>query len=147
MLNSNDDKGWKFANRDLALDDGGPTDVSFEPFDVAGLDKPIIELFDRVVARHGDKLATVDEITKLTYRELQRASRHLARRIEHLVPPGKPVGVLLPHNALFPVAALACLGARCPYVPIDPTYPPARIEQIREEAGLSAMIIDRIDGE
>jgi len=31
-------------------------------------------------------------------------------------------------------------------VPIDPSYPSTRIEGIREEAGLAAMVIDRIDG-
>jgi acyl-CoA synthetase (AMP-forming)/AMP-acid ligase II/thioesterase domain-containing protein/acyl carrier protein len=147
MLNPTGDKGWRSACRDLAIDHGGPTEVLFDHFDDDGIEAPIIDLFDQVVARHGDKLATVDEATKLTYRELQQASRHLARRIERLVPPGRPVGILLPNNALFPVAALACLGAERPYVPIDPSYPLARIAQIREEAGLSAMIIDRVDGE
>lgn len=140
------DNGWRTSLGDLAIDHDGPTDCAFEPFDDAWIERPIVELFNRVAARHGDKLATVDETTRLTYRELQGASLHLARRIDALVPPGKPVGLLLPNTALFPVAALACLATGRPYVPIDLAYPSIRIDQIREEAGLSAMIIDRIDG-
>ena len=144
---SSGDKGWQSAAPDLAIDHEGPADIGFDHFPDEWIDRPIIELFDQVVARYGDKQATVDERRTLTYRELQLASRHLARRIKRLVGPDKPVGILLPNNALFPVAALACLGAGHPYVPVDPTYPAARIRQIREEAGLAAMIIDRIDGE
>jgi acyl-CoA synthetase (AMP-forming)/AMP-acid ligase II/thioesterase domain-containing protein len=141
------DSGWQAPRGDLAIDHDGPTDVAFDQFDDTWIERPITELFNRMVARHGDKVAIIDETTRLTYRELQRASLHLARRIDALVPPGKPVGLLLPNTALFPVAALACLTVARPYVPIDPTYPSTRIEAIRAEAGLSAMIIDRIDGQ
>ena len=56
------------------------------------------------------------------------------------------MGILLPNNALFPVAAFACLAAGRPYVPIDPSYPQARIDDIRNEAGLAAIISDQVDG-
>src|SRR5215475_11034636 len=147
MLNQDGEHGWQTPRGDLAIDHEGPTDIPFEPFDDAWIERPIGSIFNEVAARCGDKLATVDETTRLTYRQLQRASQHLARRIDALVPAKKPVGILLPNNALFPLAALACLTAGRPYVPIDPTYPSARIDQIREEAGLGAMIIDRIGGE
>src|SRR5579864_4761923 len=147
MLNRDEDDGWQTPRDDLPIDHDGPTDIAFSPFDDAWIERPISSIFNEVVARHGDKIATVDETTRLTYRELQRAALHLARRIDALVPPGRPVGLLLPNNALFPVAALACLAVGRPYVPIDPTYPATRIGQINDEAGLAAMIIDRVDGE
>src|SRR5215475_2188573 len=147
MRNQDCDDGWQSPCGDLAIDHAGPIDTSFERFDDAWIERPISSLFNDAAAYHGDKLATVDETRSLTYRQLQRASQHLARRIDALVPAKRPVGILLPNNALFPLAALACLTAGRPYVPIDPTYPSARIDQIREEAGLGAMIIDRIGGE
>src|ERR1700758_1831616 len=147
MHNRDGDDGWRSPRGDLAIDHEGPTDIAFEPFDDAWIERPIGAIFNEVAARHGDKLATVDEARRLTYRQLQRASQHLARRIDALVGAKRPVGILLPNNALFPLAALACLTAGRPYAPIDPTYPSARIDQIGEEAGLAAMIIDRIDGE
>ena len=146
MLLRTEDDGWQIPRGDLAIDHEGPTDVAFDPFDDARIELPIIEQFNQIVTRHGDKIAIVDETTSLTYRELQRASFHLAGRIDALVPPGKPVGLLLPNDALFPVAALACLAIGRPYVPIDPAYPQARIDQIKEEAGLSAMVINRVAG-
>ena len=147
MRNRNGDDGWQSPRGDLSIDHEGPADVAFKRFDDAWIERPISSLFDDAAACHGDKLATVDETRSLTYRQLQRASQHLARRVDALVAAKRPVGILLPNNALFPLAALACLAAGRPYVPIDPSYPPARIDQIREEAGLAAMIIDRIGGE
>jgi non-ribosomal peptide synthetase component F len=141
------DDRWRDSHADLPLDHEGPTDVAFEQFDDVWVERPIVDRFNQVVARYGDKTAVVDEITRLTYRELQRASFHLACRIEALVPAGQPVGILLPNNALFPLAALACLAVGRPYVPIDPQYPRTRIDQIRQEAGLAAMIINRIEGQ
>jgi acyl-coenzyme A synthetase/AMP-(fatty) acid ligase/thioesterase domain-containing protein len=147
MRNGDGHDGWQRPRGDLAIDHEGPTDIAFARFDDAWIERPIASLFNDVAARAGDKLATVDETRRLTFRQLQRASQHLARRIDALVPAKRPVGILLPNNAVFPLAALACLAAGRPYVPIDPAYPSARIDQIREEAGLAAMIIDRIDGE
>src|ERR1035438_6422431 len=141
------DDRWRDSHADLPLDHEGPTDVAFEQFDDVWVERPIVDRFNQVVARYGDKTAVVDEITRLTYRELQRASFHLACRIEALVPAGQPVGILLPNNALFPLAALACLAVGRPYVPIDPQYPRTRIDQIRLEAGLASMIINCIEGQ
>jgi acyl-coenzyme A synthetase/AMP-(fatty) acid ligase/thioesterase domain-containing protein len=147
MRNRNGDDGWQSPRGDLSIDHEGPTDIAFQRFDDEWIERPISSLFNDAAARHGDKLATVDETRSLTYRQLQRASQHLARRVGALVAAKRPVGILLPNNALFPLAALACLAANRPYVPIDPSYPPARIDQIRGEAGLAAIIIDRIGGE
>jgi acyl-coenzyme A synthetase/AMP-(fatty) acid ligase/thioesterase domain-containing protein len=146
MLDQVSDRKWQTSPRDLPLDHDGPIEIPFEPWPDSSIDRPIIEIFNEVAARHGDKTAIVDESTRLTYRALQNAALHLARRIDALVPVGRPVGILLPNNALFPLAAIACLAAGRPYVPIDPTFPQARIDDIREEAGLSAMIFDRVEG-
>jgi amino acid adenylation domain-containing protein len=137
---------WRTGRHDLALDYDGPVDVAFEPFAEAWLERPIVERFEHVAERHADKIAVADDERRLTYRELRRTAYHLAARIQALVPAGCPVGILLPSNALFPAAALACLAAGRPYVPLDPTYPAARIGQIVREAGITALIIDRVAG-
>src|SRR5262245_13993953 len=58
---------------------------------------------------------------------------------------GRLVGIFLPNNALFPIAALACLATSRLFVPIDHNYPPERNDQIIQEAGLAAVILDRTD--
>ena len=90
----------------------------------------------------GDKIAVDDGLARYTYRELMRASAHLARRIDALAPPQAPVGILLPNCALVPIAALACLAVGRPFVPMDCDFPALRNEQIMAEAGLRALIVD-----
>lgn len=147
MADRKADDQWRDACTDFPLDHDGPLDVAFEPFDDSWLKESIANRFLQIVTHYGDKTAVVDEMTSLTYRELQRASWHLACRIQAIVPAGEPVGILLPNNALFPVAAIACLAIGRPYVPIDPQLPQMRIDDIRRDAGLAAMIINRIEGQ
>jgi non-ribosomal peptide synthetase component F len=106
------------------------------------LERPLIDRFQQVAARHGRKLAVDDGVTRLTYSELRSAVFRLARHIVAAVPIGRPVGILLPNGARFPIAALACLAVGRPYVPVDPTYPAERNGQLVREAGLSAVIVD-----
>jgi amino acid adenylation domain-containing protein len=117
--------------------------IAFDHFDNVWLERPLFDRFEDIVARHGDKTAVVDEFMQFSYRELRRACFHLAHRVQKLVPPGKPVGLLLPNGALFPVAALACLAVGRPYVPIDPSYPAMRNEEVMRDAGVAALIIDQ----
>lgn len=139
-------KSWIKTDNDLSLDFGGPAATAFEYFDACWMDRSIIERFEHIAAQYGKRLAVADRSQRLSYRELQRRMHALARRIDAQAPPAHPVGILLPHDALFPIAALACLAAGRPYVPIDLKYPAARIDGIIQEARLSAVITDDIDG-
>jgi amino acid adenylation domain-containing protein len=132
---------WSSAGSTVSLDFDGPVDVRFEHFDDAAIERPIIEIFEQAAVRHAERPAVADNARTLSYAELRRWVYQLAGSIDTAAPPGKPVGILLPHNALFPVAALACLAAGRPYVPIDLKYPDARINAIFQEADLSAVIL------
>jgi acyl-coenzyme A synthetase/AMP-(fatty) acid ligase len=138
---------WFSAPTNMRLDHGGPVDVPFEYFDDYWIARPIIERFEYIVARHGERIAVDDGNTRLTYRELMRASMHLALRIHVLVPPRAPIGVLLPNSALLAVAALAALAAGRPFVPMDGNYPTARNEQIMAEAGVRTLLTEPADAE
>jgi len=112
------------------------------PFAESWIERPIMARFELVAARHANKIAVDDGTLRLTYSELRRAARHLARRIDAAVPPGHAVGVLLPNGALSPIAAMACFAAGRLCVPIDLSYPAERNEQIMREACLAAGVID-----
>ena len=125
-----------------SLTHSGIFEGAFERLEDDWIEQPVINRFEQAVARHGDKVAVDDGVTRLTYCELRRVVLHLAQHIVALVPIGHPVGILLPNGARFPIAALACLAVGRPYVPIDPTYPAERNAQLVREAGLAAVIVD-----
>lgn len=111
------------------------------------IERSLMDRFEQAAEDHGDKPAVDDGVTRLTYSELRRAVLHLAQRVAAAVPLGHPVGIVLPNSARFPVAALACLAVGRPYVPIDPSYPAERNEQLLGEAGLSAAIVDGLQSD
>src|ERR1700730_6389201 len=119
------DHFWLCAN-DQPLDLNGPTDIPFERFDDGVIEHSIVSRFRRIAERYATRIAIDDGVTRLTYAEVWRITCHLARRVEVVVPAGRPIAILLPNAALFPAAALACLAVGRPYVPIDLDYPAAR---------------------
>ena len=76
-----------------------------------------------------------------TYADLDRQANRLARRLQALgVGAGARVGLCLPRSLELPAALLGILKAGASYVPLDPTFPPARLAFIAEDAELDLII-------
>ncbi|HEX8936194.1 MAG TPA: amino acid adenylation domain-containing protein, partial [Pseudonocardiaceae bacterium] len=87
------------------------------------------ELFAAQVARTPDAVAVVCGAEQLSYRELDERSNRLARwLIGRGVGPEQFVGLALERSVGLIVALLGVAKAGSAYLPIDPNYPPARIE-------------------
>jgi amino acid adenylation domain-containing protein len=127
------------------LDLNGPRDVAFRRFERNWVDRPAIELFAEVAAQRPDAIACEDLDGGVTFAALWRAARWLARTIDTAIPAGSAVGVLLPNQASYPAAVLACLGAARPCVLIDRNYPPDRVAAVVRDAGLGGVIMSRAD--
>jgi amino acid adenylation domain-containing protein len=125
----------------MSLDANGPQDVAFCPFDESRVERPIVETFADVAARHPDNIACEDIDSRFTYAQVWSAARRLAATIDAAVPPRSPVGVLLPNQASYAIAVLACLGAARPCVLIDRNHPQDRVGRIVHDAGLSAVVL------
>jgi len=83
----------------------------------------------------------------MTYRELDLASDRIARHLlDRGVQPGDSVGLLLPRSPLLVASMLGILKAGAVYVPLDSTFPNARINQIIGDCGarivLSTSVIE-----
>lgn len=71
----------------------------------------------------------------LTYAELDARSAALAAELKRAgIGHGDPVGVCVGVSLDLPVALLGVVRAGASYVPLDPLYPRARLEQIIEDA-------------
>jgi amino acid adenylation domain-containing protein len=81
---------------------------------------------------------------ELTFAELDRRSNRLARA---LVARGagaeRLTGICLPRTTDLLVAVLGALKAGCAYVPLDPTFPPARLAFMAADAGLDLVVTSR----
>jgi non-ribosomal peptide synthetase component F len=88
----------------------------------------IHQLFSDQAARRGEAVAVVFGGEQLTYAELDRRSNQLAHHLVSLgVTPDSVVAVCLERSLELFVALLGILKAGCAYLPLDSSYPLARL--------------------
>ena len=136
------------ASPDMALDEiafdtaAGRTyraeDREFESDPYEGL----IARFDQMAYRHRDDVAIEDGTgSTTTYGDLAEASRDLADRLRAAgAAPGRTIGVSMERSASLVAALLGIVRTGAAYVPLDPSYPLARLEAIADDAAISAMV-------
>jgi amino acid adenylation domain-containing protein len=100
----------------------------------------VIDMIEEQVRRSPDSVAVEFGGEFLTYATLNRRANQVGRALRKALGaagPGSFIGVYMERSVEMVVALLAILKAGYAYVPIDPEYPPARIEFMIQDAGLS----------
>lgn len=96
--------------------------------------KPMHELFAQAAKRFPNRLAVTDESGSLTYAELDQLSNALAAKLQHDgVQKGTLVAVEGWRRKETVVQLMAVLKAGAAYVPIDPSYPQERKDDILQQ--------------
>jgi amino acid adenylation domain-containing protein len=135
--------GWPAAQRAIHERCVHPTG-RFVPFERAALEGTLAERFHQQAASHPDRLAVKTRRHELTYAELDRAARGVARRLRTTLgdAPG-PVAILLELGAPAIWVALGALQAGTLWVTLDPSHPQARTAHILQDCGATAIVTDR----
>ena len=102
----------------------------------------ILDAFREHAKSHPEHLALVYENTRLSYGEVDKLSDNLAAYIESQVPPKSVVGIMLGRNEYMMLAPLGALKAGCAYLPLDPSYPPERLEFMMKDADAKILVAD-----
>ncbi len=93
------------------------------------------ELFEEQVERTPDAIAVVYEEQELTYRELNERANRLAHvLVGRGVGPEDIVGIALERSPEMIIALLGILKAGGACLPVDPSYPAQRLEQVLKDA-------------
>jgi amino acid adenylation domain-containing protein len=88
------------------------------------------------VAQGPGRMAVSDREGAWSYGELNGRANRLAHRLVGMgVGAGELVAVCLPRGCGFVAAVLGVLKTGAAYVPLDPAYPPARLEHVVADAG------------
>jgi amino acid adenylation domain-containing protein len=107
-------------------------------------DARVHRLFEARAAATPEAIAIDAGAARLTYRELDARANRLARRLrERGVAAETVVGVHLEAGIDQVVAALAVLKAGGAYLPLDPSYPPARLAAMAADARVLLAIATR----
>lgn len=104
-------------------------------------DKCIHELFERQAEQGPDAIAVVYENTSLSYAQLNRQANQLARYlIDQGVKIDMLVGLCVERSPDMIVGILAVLKAGGAYLPLDPSYPKARLEYMLDDADIGIVL-------
>jgi amino acid adenylation domain-containing protein/non-ribosomal peptide synthase protein (TIGR01720 family) len=98
-------------------------------------------LFEAQVARTPGAVAVEYEGDVLTYAELNARGNRLARRLRRAgVGPEQVVGVCVERSIHLAVALLGVLKAGAAYLPLDPTYPQARLDFMLQDSKANIVV-------
>lgn len=101
----------------------------------------IVPALEARAERDSGRLAVSQGQTRLTYAELHADANRLARYLKRCgIGRGDRVAILLPRGVDAVVAILAALKAGATYLPVDLSYPPARIQFVLADAGVRAAL-------
>jgi len=123
------------------LDWNGPATRPFTRFRDGDLQRPIVELFERVAHRQPSRIAIRDGDEVLTFGELWDGVSGLAETLAAATKPGELIAILLPACPMFPLAMLACLAAGRPFVALDVHHPPDWLHQALREARPTLVVV------
>lgn len=107
----------------------------------------LVSLFQEQVERLGDRVAVryehvIDKVSDLSYAELDHLSGRVAAMLLERGARGKRVAVMLPRSERIPAVFLGILKAGAAYIPLDPDYPPERLQYMLEDSGCALAITD-----
>ncbi len=98
------------------------------------------DLFAEAVSQYPHRLAVVDAEESVTYAELDRRVRTMAGHLLRTTGEGDRIAVQTPRGLLGVAGLLACLCTGRVAVPVDPTWPVARREEIHRSAGVTMVL-------
>jgi amino acid adenylation domain-containing protein len=104
-------------------------------------ERTIPQVFADVALRHRQNVALESGDETLTYAALaERARRYAAYLVDQGIEPGDRVGLSLLRGFDLYVATLGILQAGAAYVPLDASYPSARLQAMVEQSKLAGVI-------
>lgn len=111
--------------------------------------KTVCELFEEQVIKTPNKIAVEFKEETLTYKELNEKSNQLANHLrEKGIDKKSIVAIIETHSIELMASILGVLKTGASYLPIDPSYPPERINYMLEDSKSTMLITNfKLDNE
>ena len=114
---------------------------TFVEFTEAEIEQSLPDRFEQQVAKYPDRIAVRGKTVTFTYDVLNKLANRVARAILNRCGQGaEPIAVLLEHGAPAIAAILGVLKAGKICVPLDPSYPRARIAYMLEDSQAALIV-------
>ncbi|MBR1240318.1 amino acid adenylation domain-containing protein [Bradyrhizobium sp. AUGA SZCCT0274] len=130
---------------DLPLLDAGERRRVLETWNRTALplaeERTLTSLFLARMPADGQQTAVIHGSDQLSYAKLDRESNRFARYLRSMgVGPGDIVGIALPRRPDMVVSLLGVLKAGAAYLPLDPSYPAARLDFMISDCGARVVV-------
>lgn len=110
--------------------------------DISLLGSRLDQLFEQVADRFPDNTAVIHNEHEVTFKQLNSSANILARCLaKRGLQQGDVVGLAVSRSIDLIASILAVLKLGAAYVPIDPSFPAERINQMVEDAGLRLILL------
>ena len=104
----------------------------------------VVSLFRQATERYPGNTAVIFKEKRLTYTETDAISDRIAAAVlASGIRARGVVSVLIPRGEYMPLASLGALKAGCAYQPLDPSYPPERLNFMIRDADAGFLITTR----
>lgn len=111
-----------------------------KPYDTS---KTIIDLFEEQAKKLSEHTAVVYKDKKFTYEQLDELTDRLAGYVhEKGIGTEDVVSILIPRCEYMPIASLGVLKSGAAYQPLDPSYPPERLDFMIKDSSAKLLIAD-----
>ena len=117
------------------LDAFNATEVDYDK------NQTVVSLFNAAAKKFPDNTAIIFNNKKISYLEVDALSNDIAAYIlSKKISVGDVASILIPRCEFMPITALGALKAGCAYQPLDPTYPPERLNFMIKDAAAKILI-------
>jgi acyl-CoA synthetase (AMP-forming)/AMP-acid ligase II len=102
-----------------------------------------MSLRDRLIRSansHARRSAVWIKGERISYEQLFTEAEELAKQLDNTVPSGVSIGIYCQRDLTSLRGILAAALSNRPYVPLNPTFPMARLKSILRQSGLGAVI-------
>jgi amino acid adenylation domain-containing protein len=114
-----------------------------EPFAIEAIEQTLTARFELIARRYPDRLAVKGAAHSMNYEALNRAANQIAHAVlDRRGDRAEPVALLMAKDAPMVAAELGLLKAGKTYVPLDPTYPEARLASVLTECGAPVVLTE-----
>ncbi|TCP93458.1 long-chain acyl-CoA synthetase [Cricetibacter osteomyelitidis] len=103
----------------------------------------ILDIFDKAVREHPDRIAYINMGQPLTFRKLEERSRAFAAYLQNelKMQKGDRVAIMMPNLLQYPIALFGVLRAGMVVVNVNPLYTPRELEHQLQDSGAKAIVI------
>ena len=114
---------------------------TFTEFGEEDVEQSIPVRFEKILAKYPDRVAVKTRECTLTYAELNRAANRVTHAILDQPNVGEgPIALLFENGATFVVASLGVLRAGKIQLPLESTFPRARLKYVLEQSQTTALV-------